>query len=465
MIESRMRHPFHRRSRRFDHRQIILPRSNRKRMTLFASLPPQKFLGIFDSRANPLIRRIHSHSHLHWPSRQIAPGVTRFVQLPRMRGDILAEFFYKKRVHHLRHIVRHAFAEQLVERQRMTTGASVREFHRRHQFTATFLPRTWKRPRFESERLMLRRVTGVSRCVVRVGVLPIRRNTLGLMTIPAFQLHIRPVGLAPDRFHVNRMIHPDRSRIARNFAQRGKFRMPVLQTRNMRSVMCHAAARFQFPVALRATFVLRRDKVPPPAVFSVARRATKCIRLRSVVYWPIVARQTSRIAGHRRKHPRRPHVARRTISLQHRVRLAHSPARIHPRVPRKSVPANPSQRHRRQPHAQPKLRALQPSRPLEIIQVDPLSQLLGCSCSRHSFTQNVPDVSLTTRHSPLFTSSKAKRHNRMHRPQQNQGQRNRYMHQQPPMQQMMKPLLPHQLPRLIANFFQILHRRLRRLRH
>jgi hypothetical protein len=398
MIESRMRHPFHSRSRRFDHRQIILPRSNRERMTLFASLPPQKLLSIVGPRSNPLIRRIHSHSHLHRPPRQITPRLSRFVQLPRMRGDILAEFLYKKRVYHLRLIVRHTFIEPLVERQRMTTRASVREFHRRHQFTATLVPRTWKRPRFESERPIQRRVTGVSRCVVRVGVLPIRRNTLGLMTISAIQLHVRPVRSSPDRFHVNRVIHPNRSKIAGIVGQRGKFRMPVLQTRNMRRVIRRAAASFQIPVALRASLVLRRNNIHSPAVFGVARRATKCIRLRSVVHRPIVARQTSRIAGLRRKHARRLHVARRTVSLQHRVRLAHSPARIHPRVPRKSVPANPNQRDRRQPHAQPKLRALQRRRPLEIIQVDPLRQLLGCPCSSHSFTQNEAEGSLAPRH-------------------------------------------------------------------
>ena len=41
MIEFRMRHPFHCRSRLFDNRQIVLSRSHRERMTLFAGLPPQ----------------------------------------------------------------------------------------------------------------------------------------------------------------------------------------------------------------------------------------------------------------------------------------------------------------------------------------------------------------------------------------------------------------------------------------
>jgi hypothetical protein len=88
---------------------------------------------------------------------------------------------------------------------------------------------------------------------------------------------------------MNRMIHPDRSGIVQIFAQGSEFRVPVLQTLNMRSVMRHAIY-FRIPVALRATFILRRNKVPPPAVLRMARRATKRVSLRSVVYWPIMAR-------------------------------------------------------------------------------------------------------------------------------------------------------------------------------
>ena len=41
MVEFRVWHPLHGRAGRFDNRQIILPRSHRERMTLFAGLPPQ----------------------------------------------------------------------------------------------------------------------------------------------------------------------------------------------------------------------------------------------------------------------------------------------------------------------------------------------------------------------------------------------------------------------------------------
>ena len=69
----------------------------------------------------------------------------------------------------------------------------------------------------------------------------------------------------------------------------------------------------------------------------------------------------------------------------------------------------------------------------------------------------------TQRHTPHPHRLIPQRHHRMHRPQQNQSHRNRYMHQQPPMQPLMQLLLPHQLPRLVANIFQILHQGMRRI--
>lgn len=52
-------------------------------------------------------------------------------------------------------------------------------------------------------------------------------------------------------------------------------------------------------------------------------------------------------------------------------------------------------------------------------------------------------------------------HHRMQRPQQNQGQRKRNMHEQPAMQPAMQSLLLQELPRLVANVLQIGKRSLR----
>jgi hypothetical protein len=50
----------------------------------------------------------------------------------------------------------------------------------------------------------------------------------------------------------------------------------------------------------------------------------------------------------------------------------------------KTVPRDPKENKRRQQNAEPKLVALQRRRPLEIVQINPLGQFLGCAYSRHS---------------------------------------------------------------------------------
>ena len=235
---------------------------------------------------------------------------------------------------------------------------------------------------------------------------------------------------------MNRVIHFNRPGIAPVSAQRRKFRMPVFKTCNMRSKSSRASAFLQIRVTLRATLVPRRNDIHSSAMLRVARRATKCFGLRGVMHRPIVARQTSRIAGLRGKRALPLQVARRALSLQHRVRRAHPPARVHPRIARETVPPDPHQSNRRHANAQPKPRALQRRRPLEVIQVDPLRQLLGCSCSRHSFTSSEAEGPLI--YPGLFlrraTSSIPQSHHRMHRTEQDQRQRKRYVHQQPAVQ-------------------------------
>ena len=296
--------------------------------------------------------------------------------------------------------MRHALVKPLVKTQRMASRARRREFHRCHQFTPTCRRRPRQPFRLHRNHLIRRRITRTTRDVLRVPILPFRRSRrpARLVTIPASQLYIRPVRPRPNRLHMNRVIHSNRPRITRLITQHRKLRMPILKTLDMGCVArTRPAASLQISVALRATLILRRDNIHSPAMLRMATRATKGIRLRSVMHRAVVTSQTSRIASLRRKRSRRPHMARRALRFQHRVCRTHPPARIHARVPRKSVPSNPNQHKRRQPHAKPKFRALQPRRPLEIIQVDPLRQFLSCSCSRHS--------PLVTRH---FFSSEAK---------------------------------------------------------
>ena len=213
------------------------------------------------------------------------------------------------------------------------------------------------------------------------------------MAIPTCELHRRPGRSPPDRFHVNRVVHLNGCWIAHSSqisTRRRKVRMPILETPDVIRVPRRPTRALQVAVAGRAALIARRNQIHSSPMFGVARRTTKRGVPRRVMQRRVVAGQTSRITGLSRKRARRLEMARLTLRFQYRVRLAHPSARIHARVPRKSVPRDPNQCQRRHPHTQPKLRALQPSRPLEIIQVDPLRQFLSCSCSRHSSRLQYP---------------------------------------------------------------------------
>src|SRR5208282_23552 len=148
-------------------------------------------------------------------------------------------------------------------------------------------------------------------------------------------------------------------------------------------------------------------------------------------------------------------MARCALPFQHRVRRAHPPARIHPRILCETVPANPSKRQQRRHHAEPQFRALERRRPLEIVQVHPLRQLLRRPRPSHFFSA----TSVLSVLSPFFVPCDSalplipQRHHGVHGSQHHQRQRERNVHQQPPMHPPVQSLLPHQLPCLLANIF------------
>ena len=124
MIEFRVRHPLHRRSRWFHNRQITLSRSHRERMALFASLPPQKFFRISDLRSDPLIRRIHSHSRLHqpFPSNRV-PGSRTSRNSPGCAAIYSLNFFTRNACTTSGLSCGTPSLEPLVKRQRMASRA------------------------------------------------------------------------------------------------------------------------------------------------------------------------------------------------------------------------------------------------------------------------------------------------------------------------------------------------------
>jgi len=322
----------------------------------------------------------------HGLAGQFALRIARFSQFRRVRTDILCKLRDQECVDYLGLVVRHAKIKPLVKRQRVARPASICEFHRRHQLTPAcrFHGLQNSRVGWKSPLLF---IAGRGRSIVRIGIRQIRISRTLAVAIPTFELHRRPGRPPPDRFHVNRVVHLNCRRIPHSSdisTRRRKLRMPIVETRDVCRVPRRPVGALQVAVARRAALIARRNQVYSSPMFRVARRTTKRGVLRRVMQRRVVTSQTSGVTDLCRKRARRLHMASRTLRLQHRVRLAHPPARIHTRIPRESVPRNPNQGQHRQPRTQPKLRALKPSRSLEIIQVDPLRQFLSCSCSRHA---------------------------------------------------------------------------------
>src|ERR1051326_1976548 len=125
----------------------------------------------------------------------------------------------------------------------------------------------------------------------------------------------------------------------------------------------------------------------------------------------VVARETCRILRSCRKSTRFPHMARRALLLQNGMSFAQPAAGVHAIVMREKVPANPHQRHRRRKNRQQEFGSLERSRPLEIVQVDPLRYRLGRACSCHTLNRvqfSVPGIApafATHRHSERRNSN------------------------------------------------------------
>ena len=92
-------------------------------------------------------------------------------------------------------------------------------------------------------------------------------------------------------------------------------------------------------------------------------------------------------------------------------------------VARNAASDDPQKREKRSEEAEPEFGVLERRRPLEVVQVDALRELLGCSRSCHWLTT-------------LAKFSIAQRHDGMYGAEQNERERKRNVHQQPAVQPM-----------------------------
>ena len=221
------------------------------------------------------------------------PGSRVSRNSPGCADDILAELFFTRNAWTTCGLSCGAPSlNRLVKRQRMATRARGRKLHRCHQFASRHRSVSGQYSRGRQEIFLAPRISGLSGNISRVSVRPIcrcrprariispdgRLRCLRPVTIPTFQLHVWPIGSAPNRFQMNRVIQLDRSGITRRFtalrAQRRKFRVSLFEALDMPCVALRADT-FQITMARRATLVPCRNNTHSPTMLRVASGAAQ----------------------------------------------------------------------------------------------------------------------------------------------------------------------------------------------
>jgi len=105
-------------------------------MALRARFVPKQLFGDRRFFSHPLRGRERARPRRRRLARQVAVGILRLAQFARMRCDVLRKSLGKESMHNVRFVMRRAFIKTPIEHKQMTRRASMREFHRRHQFAA-----------------------------------------------------------------------------------------------------------------------------------------------------------------------------------------------------------------------------------------------------------------------------------------------------------------------------------------
>src|SRR6266850_3721627 len=103
-------------------------------MALLASLSPEQLFSLCRAFRHPLRRSEDANFWRQRLASQVPIWIALDANFAGVRANVFAELFHQERMHDVRLVMRHAFLEELVEAERMTGGAGVCEFHRRHQF-------------------------------------------------------------------------------------------------------------------------------------------------------------------------------------------------------------------------------------------------------------------------------------------------------------------------------------------
>src|SRR5258706_9995723 len=123
-----------------------------------------------------------------------------------MRGNVFTECSDQKCVYDFGLVVRNTKVEAFVKRQQVASSASVRKFHRRHQFPSSFWTRRLQSFGMNRQKLVAILVADCRAAVLRVGKSQIYFGCSRAMAVVTLKLNVGPVRASANRLHVESMI-------------------------------------------------------------------------------------------------------------------------------------------------------------------------------------------------------------------------------------------------------------------
>src|SRR5712664_79528 len=178
----------------------------RERVALLAGLSPKQVFGLGGALRHPLRRSEDANRWRQRLTSQVPTRIALYTHFSWVRGNVFTECPDQKCVYNFRLVVRHAFVKSLVECEQMARGASIGEFHRRHQLPAAHRFGKSESVSADQKSLIALAIAGSRSAVLGISVGQVRINGSRAMAVAAFELNGRTVRSAADRFHVDGVI-------------------------------------------------------------------------------------------------------------------------------------------------------------------------------------------------------------------------------------------------------------------
>jgi hypothetical protein len=178
------------------------------------------------------------------------------------------------------------------------------------------------------------------------------------------------------------MVELNGSRVAALGSQRREFGMIAFKTADVSDNTSRTPARREVRVTLRTICIACGGKPNRSPMIGVAGCARGRERLRFVMQGAVMARETFLIDYFLVVKTQIGQMAGGALPGENRVCGGQASGGVHAAVAANAIPGDPQDGERQCRNGKQKSPAAQRARPLEIVEIDALRELLGCACSR-----------------------------------------------------------------------------------